>query len=171
MMFPHLTPQQLIIDGSWHEEDAYLRFSGTIASSAPFVILSLLRRGDTYHYMKHKKSDALDVPLDLFQGKFPHDNRYQHSLTIGYSVNLSTVSEGRLFLADALPMTLHTGQVFSFATDTQHQPFICLVAIAKADIKSKRNGIWALKPRLLEEVDEPWRHVFSRTRHGFIDMK
>jgi hypothetical protein len=91
--------------------------------------------------MKHKKSDALDVPLELYQSKFPHQSRYQPILSIGHAVNTGTVSEGRLFLADALPMTFHTGQVFPFATDTQQQPFIYLVAIAKVDIKSKRNGI------------------------------
>jgi hypothetical protein len=171
MWFPYFTPQHLTIDGSWHEGNHYLRFTGTISSSAPFVILSLLKHGDTYHYMKHNKSEALDVPLDLFQGKFPHDNRYQHSLTIGHSVNTGTISEGRLFLADALPMTFHTGQVFPFATDTQQRPFIYLVAIAKVDITSKRNGIWVLKPRLLDSVDEPWRTVLSRTRHGFIRMQ
>lgn len=49
----------------------------------------------------------------------------------------------------------------------------CLLYIREnvVDIKSKRNGIWALKPRLLDSVDEPWRHVLSRTRHGFIHMQ
>jgi hypothetical protein len=42
----------------------------------------------------------------------------------------------------------------------------CL-AIEKVDIRSKQNGIWALKPRLLEGVNEPWLNVFSRTRHGW----
>lgn len=171
MVFPHLTTQPLTIDGSWHEEDQYLRFTGTIASSAPFVILSLLKYDDAFHYMKHKKSDALDVSLDLFQGKFPHQNRYQPILSIGHAVNTGTVSEGRLFLADEMPMTLHTGQMFPFATDSQQRPFIYLVAIAKVDIKSKRNGIWALKPRLLDSVDEPWRVALSRTRHGLIHMQ
>ncbi len=58
MMFPHFTPQRLTIDGSWHEESQYLRFTGAISSSAPFVILSLLKHGERYHYMKHDKSDA-----------------------------------------------------------------------------------------------------------------
>jgi hypothetical protein len=49
--FPHFTPQRLTIDGSWHEENQYLRFTGTIASSVPFVILSLLKCGETYHYI------------------------------------------------------------------------------------------------------------------------
>ncbi|MCZ6874124.1 MAG: hypothetical protein O7G88_11465 [bacterium] len=166
MFFPHLTAQQLTINGSWQEDNHYLRFTGTISSSAPFVILSLLNCGETYHYMKHNKSDALEVSLDLYQSKFPHDNRYQHSLTIGHSVNLSTVSEGRLYLSADLPITFQSGRVFTFAMDTQHQPFISLVAIAKVDIKSKRNGIWALKPRLLGSLDASWLHILSKTRHG-----
>jgi hypothetical protein len=87
---------------------------------------------------------------------------------IGNSVNTGAVSEGRLFIHDELPMTFQSGRLYTFATDTQNQPFIYLVAIAKADIKSKRCGIWGLKPRLLEGVDEPWWNVFSKTRHGWM---
>ena len=168
MLFPHFTDQELTLDGSWHDDERQLRFTGIVSSSAPFVILSLLRCGDAFHYTKHNKSDALEVPLNLYQGKFPHQNRYQQTLMIGHSVNTGTVSEGRLVIHDELPVTLHTGQMFTFATDSQNQPFIYLLAIARADIKSKRCGIWAMKPRLLEGVDESWRGVFTRTRHGWM---
>jgi hypothetical protein len=167
-LFPHCTDQEISIDGSWQGDERQLRFTGTVSSSAPFVMLSLLKNGDEYHYLKHRKSNALEVPLNLYQGKFPHQNRYQHTLIIGNSVNTGAVSEGRLFLANELPMTFHSGQMFTLATDAQHQTFIYLLTIVKVDIKSKRCGIWAVKSRLLEGVEEPWRNVFSRTRHGFI---
>jgi hypothetical protein len=64
----------------------------------------------------------------------------------------------------------YTPQLFTFATDFQNQPFSYLVAIAKADITSKRNGIWAVKPRLLQGADEPWHHVLTKIRHGFIHI-
>jgi hypothetical protein len=112
--------------------------------------------------MKHTKSDALEVPLVLYQMKFPNQNCYQHTLSIANSVNLSTNSAGRLVLDDELPMTFDTGQIFTLAMDTQHQPFICLLAIAKVDITSKRNGLWALKPRLVESLEEPWRAATKR---------
>jgi hypothetical protein len=118
--------------------------------------------------MKHRKSNALEVPLNLYQGKFPHENRYQHTLMIAHSVNTGAVSEGRLFLAEERPMTFQTGQLFAFGMDSQNPPFIYLLAIAKVDIKSKRCGIWVVKPRLLEGIDEPWLNVLSRTWHGFI---
>jgi hypothetical protein len=60
--------------------------------------------------------------------------------------------------------------LFTLALDTQHHPFLCLLAIAKVDVTSKRNGIWALKARLLESLRESWRQVFLKTRHGFIDI-
>jgi hypothetical protein len=100
--------------------------------------------------------------------KFPNQNRYQHSLVIGHSVNLGAHSEGRLALTGDLPITFDAGQLLTLAMDTQQQPFIRLLAIAKVDITSKRNGIWALKPRLVESLEEPWRQVLSKTRHGFI---
>ena len=171
MLFSHITDQEFTIDGSWQGDDRHVRFIGTVSSPAPFVMLSLLKYGDEYHYMKHRKSNVLEVPLNLHQGKFPHQNRYQHSLMIGHSVNTGTVSEGRLFLAEELPMSFQTGQLFAFARDFQNQPFIYLLAIAKVDIKSKRCEIWAVKPRLLDGVDEPWLNVLSRTRHGFIPIR
>jgi len=173
MLFPHFnfTEQEIRIDGSWQSNERQLRFTGTVSSSAPFVLLSLLRCGDEYHhYTKHNKSNASEVSLNLYQSKFPHQNRYQHTLAIGNSVNTGAVSDGRLFFSDELPMTYRSNQVFALATNTQNQPCIYLLAIAKVDIKSKRCGIWVVKPRLLEGVDEPWRHIFSKTRHGFINI-
>jgi hypothetical protein len=80
--------------------------------------------------MKHTKSDALDVPLILYQMKFPDQNRYQHTLSIAHSMNLGANAEGRLSFSGDLPMTFCTGQVITFAMDIQHQPFSCLLAIA-----------------------------------------
>jgi hypothetical protein len=120
MIVSHFTPQTFVINGSWQGDERQLRFTGTISSSAPFVLISLLRCAEAYHYMKHRKSDALDVPLNLYQGKFPHQNRYQHTLMIGNSVNTGAVSEGRLFIHNELPMTFYTGQMLTFATDAQN---------------------------------------------------
>jgi hypothetical protein len=171
MRFPHCTPQQLTLDGTWQHTDQHLRFTGIISSTAPFVILSLLKCGAAYHYMKHPKSDALTVPLVLYQMQFPQKHRYQHSLVIAQAVNLGATSEGRVFLAGDLPMTFPAGHLVPFATDTQQQPFIFLLALAKADITSKRNGIWAVKPRVLERVEASWRDILSKTRHGFIRVE
>ena len=167
-MLPQFTVQEIVINGAWRVGERQLRFTGNISSSAPFAVISLLRCGDAFHYMKHRKSNTLEIPLDLRQGKFPHQNRYQHSLMIGHSVNTGAVSAGRLLLVDELPMTLGAGELFSFATDTQNEPFIYLLAIAKGDIKSKRCGIWAVKSCLLEGLEEPWLNILSRTRHGLI---
>ena len=49
MFFPHFTDQEITIDGLWQGDDRQLRFTGTISSSAPFVMLSLLKYGDEYH--------------------------------------------------------------------------------------------------------------------------
>ncbi len=171
MKFPQFTAQELTINGSWEGDKHQLQFTGTITSSAPFVIVSLLKYSGAYHYTKHNKSNALEVPLELYQSKFPHDNRYQHTLSIGHSVNTGAVSEDRLFLSDEVPMTFLAGQMLAFAMDSQNLPFIYLLAIAKVDIKSKRCGLWAVNPRLLEKVNEPWLNVLSRTRHGFIRIE
>src|ERR1051326_7918348 len=36
MLFPHLTRQQIIIDGTWQTTDHHHRLTGTLSSSAPF---------------------------------------------------------------------------------------------------------------------------------------
>jgi hypothetical protein len=171
MRFSYFTPQQVTIDGTWQRTDPHHRLTGTLSSSAPFVILSLLNCGETYHYMKHGKCSDLDVPLVWYQMKFPGVDRYQHTVSIAQSVNLGAYSEGRVCLSAPLPMTFASGALVTFARDRQLQPFLSLLAIAKVDITSKRNGIWVLKPRLLESLPEMWQAIFSKTRHGFIRIE
>ena len=171
MLFPHLTLQQITLDGTWQTTDHHHRLSGTLSSSAPFVILSLLKAGEMYHYMKHTKGNDLDVSFMWYQMKFPGVDRYQHTVSIADSVNLGASSEGRVCLSAPLPMTFASGALVTCARDRQSQPFLALLAIAKVDMTSKRNGIWALKPRLLENLPPSWRHIFSKTRHGFIRIE
>ena len=81
-MFQPLTLQQFTLDGTWQTTDSHRRLIGTLSSSAPFVILSLLNAGELYHYMKHPKSNDLDVPFVWYQMKFPGVDRYQHTVSI-----------------------------------------------------------------------------------------
>ena len=141
MLFPHLTQQQIPLDGAWQTTDHHRRLIGTLSSSAPFVILSLLNCGETYHYMKHTKRHALDVSVVWYQMQFPGVERYQHTVSIADSVNLGASSEGRVCLAAPLPMTFASGTLVTCATDRQSQPFLSLLAIAKVDVTSKRHGI------------------------------
>jgi hypothetical protein len=171
MLFPHLTRQQITIDGTWQTTDHHHRLTGTLSSSAPFVILSLLHCGEMYHYMKHRKCNDLDVPFVWYQMKFPGVDRYQHTVSIAHAVNLGAHAEGRVCFSYPLPMTFSSGALVTCATDRQSQPFLLLLAIAKVDISSKRNEIWALKPRLLTSLPEMWRAILSKTRHGFIRIE
>jgi hypothetical protein len=103
--------------------------------------------------------------------KFPLVDRYQHTISIAHAVNLGAPSEGCVCLSAPLPMTFASGALVTIARDRQSQPFLSLLAIAKVDITSKRNGIWGLKPRLLESLPAMWRNIFSKTRHGFIRIE
>jgi len=64
MMLPYLTRQQITIDGTWQTTEHHCRLLGTLSSSAPFVILSLLNCGETYHYMKHTKRNGNRSPYE-----------------------------------------------------------------------------------------------------------
>jgi hypothetical protein len=171
MLFPHLTRQQITLDGAWQTTDHHHRVTGTLSSSAPFVILSLLKSGEMYHYMKHRKCSDLDVSFVWYQMKFPLVDRYQHTVSIAHTVNLDAYSEGRVCLSAPLPITFPSGSLCQLAMDRQSRPFLALLALAKADITSKRNGIWVLKPRLLESLPASWQAIFSKTRHGFIRIE
>ena len=166
MMFPHLTLQHVTVDGTWQHADHHRRLTGTLSSSAPFVILSLLNCGEMYHYMKHRKCNDLDVSFVWYQMQFPLADRYQHTISIAHAVNLGAHSEGRVCLSAPLPMTFPSGALVACATDRQSQPFLALLVIAKVDITSKRNGIWVLKPRLLASLPERWQAIFSKAISG-----
>ena len=98
-------------------------------------------------------------------------DRYQHTVSIAHAVNLGAHAEGHVCFSYPLPMTFSSGALVTCATDRQSQPFLLLLAIAKVDISSKRNEIWALKPRLLTSLPEMWRAILSKTRHGFIRIE
>jgi hypothetical protein len=70
MMFSYLTRQQITLDGTWQTTEQHRKLTGTLSSSAPFVILSLLNCGEMYHYMKHTKGNDRDVSLVWYQMKF-----------------------------------------------------------------------------------------------------
>ena len=110
MMFPYLTRQQITLDGTWQTTDHHRRLIGTLSSSVPFVILSLLNCGAMYHYMKHAKCHDLDIPFVWYQMKFPLVDRYQHTVSIAHAVHLGAWSEGRVHLSAPLPMTFGTFQ-------------------------------------------------------------
>src|SRR4029453_2993914 len=124
MLFPHLTVQQVTIDGTWQTTDHHHKCTGTLAASAPFVILSLLKFGEMYNYMKHTKCHDLDVSFVWYQMKFPLVDRYQHTVSIADSVNLGAHSEGRICLSTPLPMTFASGTLVTCARERQSQPFL-----------------------------------------------
>ena len=103
MMFPYLTRQQITLEGTWQTTDQHCKLTGTLSSSAPCVILSLLNCGAMYHYMKHAKCHDLDVPFVWYQMKVPLVDRYQHTVSIAHTVNLGAYSEGRVCLAILCP--------------------------------------------------------------------
>jgi hypothetical protein len=63
MHFSHFTSQNITVDGAWQGDERQLQFTGLISSSAPFLILSLLKCSDEYHYIKHRKS-KLSNPIE-----------------------------------------------------------------------------------------------------------
>src|SRR5262245_43308480 len=99
MLFPHLTRQQITMDCTWQTTDHHHRLTGARFSSLPCVILSLLKAGEMYHYMKHTKCHDLDVSFVWYQMQFPGVDRYQHTISIANSVNLGAHSEGRVCLS------------------------------------------------------------------------
>src|SRR4029453_8493808 len=133
MLFPHLTVQQVTIDGTWQTTDHHHKFTGTLSASAPFVILSLLKCGEMYHYMKPPKGNDLDGSFVWYQMQFPLVNRYQHTVSIAHALNLGAYSEGRVCLTAPLPMTFASDALITIARDRQSQPCVLLLAIAKVD--------------------------------------
>jgi hypothetical protein len=168
LRLPQCTPQQFTLDGTWQNTDSQLRFTGRLASTAPFVLLSLRKCGAAYQYLKHPGTGTHDVAVHLSQSKLPQTNYYQHTFTLARGMPLSTQSTGRVFLSGTLPLTFPAGELFPLAVDSRQQPCICLLALAQGDVTVKRNGVWAVHPPLVAQLEAAWRHALSTTRQGVI---
>src|SRR5256885_9148421 len=68
MLFPHLTRQQITLDGTWQTTDQHRRLTGTFASAAPF--------------RSEEHTSELQSPCNLVCRLLLEKKKYQHDLHI-----------------------------------------------------------------------------------------
>jgi hypothetical protein len=81
-----------------------------------------------------------------------------------------TLVSSPTYLPSILPsFTVETGRVFTFAA-VEGKPQIVLKSlfIARADVKSSRNGVWHIRPELATSLPAPFHKILTYGRSGAL---
>jgi hypothetical protein len=160
----------VLLEGDWRPDLHGWRWTGRWQADVPLVGLVMCQTGGSTHWARssHRSSpDGLEIVLHCMA-------RDAH---VWVHCGLGTPS-GRAMVqshTDVLrspPPTIEefggsTGQVLPFARVEGEPPLILSVLlISRTDVRSRRLGLWGIKPDLLGAVAEPWRTVLRFGRTG-----
>lgn len=160
------------IQGSWTGRE-HRDWRGTAASSEPCVAVSFLRSEGHVEWCQSQR--AIENTICLRLALFPYD-----ASNLDVQVNFSIGGGGRRWrslLPDckyrpAIPQsfTVRTGDVFVFAT-IEGKPRMDLLGLflVRRDVKSARNGVWHIRPDLIEGAGQPMRQILLHGRAGEFD--
>lgn len=156
--------------GAWTDYFGQRRFLGALRAAAPICAVSFVASGDGYWYVKSGRSRTAEVDIDLVISPVYEGQRHQIHLRIGSGIN------GRGLLPEARPIDIaetvrfQTGRLVDWARADRHGSPIRLLVFADEDLRSRRNGIWGVKRRYLEQLPAPWLDILDKTRQGHVAL-
>jgi hypothetical protein len=166
----NLTQLPVSLVGDWYPEPRRWRWEGVAQAAEPLVGVILCKEAGLVQWARsdHRASEA-GLPIVLHctsQGS----RRWMYAgigrpSGRGFVQGQTTGEQDRCVVEyGEEPIT---GQVHPFAT-VEGAPTlrISLLLICRRDVRSRRLGLWGVRPTLLGAVDEPWRTILSYGRSG-----
>lgn len=154
------------IRGGWTDHHGQRRWQGALEMPVAGRALMLVEADGTAFYAKTGAlpPGATEVDL-LLHGPNP-DGGVQVMLRAGGTACAETriPATSSAAMAIAAETMLCTGWVMPWAAAPGAA--IHWLTLAAEDVASRRNGIWAVKPRHLAGLPAPWAAALSRGRHG-----
>ncbi|HYF08183.1 MAG TPA: hypothetical protein VD970_11225 [Acetobacteraceae bacterium] len=158
------------LTGAWGEDRGVRVWDGQLALTVPGRLLLLVEASGTRFHAKSARLPAGETPLRLrIQGPNP-DGQTQIMLRVAGT----SCDEARVPAAVAAALNppamlrFRTGWLTDWATTPDGALVIRVLALAAADVASRRNGIWAVKPRHLAALPPEWAAALSRGRRGVM---
>jgi len=156
------------LSGKWTDYHGQRRFIGRLDNAAPLRLASFVASGKGFWYAKSGRLYTETFGVDLLLHPTYGGESIQVILTTGSVINSRArmKTSRRIEIPDRFEFK--TGHLVDWAPPDAVGPTIRLLAIAAEDLKTRRCGIWGVKPKYLPAVPEPWRPMLTKTRHGRI---
>ena len=182
-MFASGTPEHMIwktqltvapaaLVGDWYPEPGRWRWEGTARAREPLVgVIFCDDQSGSIRWARsdHRASDA-GLPVVL------HLSRIGTQLWLyagvgrpagrGFVQARTTVQE---FAPPTVTSAVRSGELLRLAT-TPGEPSIgiSILLLSRKDVRSRRLGLWGVKPVLLGALQDPWRTVLQYGRSGVL---
>jgi hypothetical protein len=145
---------------------------GMATCGEPLVGMAFLHAGGITEWCKSERGDEHGLKLRL--ALFPYDVGLE-DVQVNFSVARGgcrwrcTVQSSQYIPAIPERREVRTGVIEVFAT-IEGDPAIevCVLLIARRDVKSARNGLWRLRRNLASSVPEPYGRILTYGRTGTI---
>jgi hypothetical protein len=170
MWAPQLTRLAVSLTGDWYPEPHRWRWEGVAQAAESLVGLIFCEQAGVVQWARsdHRASEA-GLPLVLhysargscrwiYAGVGRPSGR---GFVQGYT---TSEHERPALMGVDEPVT---GRVLSFAAlEGDPTVSVSLLLICRRDVRSRRLGLWGIRPSLLSEVAEPWRTILGYGRSG-----
>ena len=158
------------IAGGWAEDRGVREWRGNLTLAVAGRLLVLVSMQGVGFYAKSGRlaAGATAVRLRL-QGPNP-DGMTQLMVFAGSAWSWEARAEAALAASLVVPgtMSFRTGWLTDWAVAPGGALRVLLLALAAEDVESRRNGLWAVKPRHRDALPPIWAVPLTRTRHGVL---
>ena len=162
------------ITGAWYPEPQRWRWEGLARASEPLVGIVLCEQSRVLRWARsdHRASDS-GLPVALFAHR--HGSRIWIYAGIGRPSGRGLVQAQAVAPSSDRPTivldTAVTGNIVPLARLPADATLtISVVLISRRDVRSRRVGLWGVRPSLLCDIGEPWRAVLQYGRTGELRM-
>ena len=164
----------LTLTGAWYPQAQGWRWDGLARASEPLVGLILCQQSGVLRWARsdHRASEA-GLPVTLTVTR--HGSRIWVFAGVGRpsgrglvqaQTAVETFDRPSLLFDDAV-----TGAVVPLCSISGEAPLtISVLLLSRRDARSRRLGLWGVRPSLLGDLGEPWRAVLRYGRTGELRL-
>jgi hypothetical protein len=157
------------VTGDWYPRPRRWQWQGIAQAPVPLIGIILCEQSGMVRWARsdHRASEAgLPLLMDV-----PHeDSRTWIYAGVGRASGRGLVQATTVTATERPTVLCHTtttAEVTPLANLSGEPPVtLSLLLLIRSDVRSRRLGLWGVRPVLLGDVEEPWRTVLQYGRTG-----
>lgn len=157
------------VSGEW-QAGATRDWRGQARAPEPVVAISFAVKGAQVSWCKSERANPVGQPVRLLLGHYDsamRDVQVNFSVGKGGVVSRTVVDSPTYRPKFQATMTVATASFIQFTTVEGSQPVqLFALFLAGSDVKVGRNGLWHLRPKLVESVPVDFRNLLTYGRTG-----
>ena len=168
MKLYNFTEEEVLLEGSWSDYHRQGRYIGRLTSGVGICAVSFVSTEQGFYYSKSNRTKTGELNVDLLIHGLPNADSFHIILRIGRGMNYKARfhKDRRINIENRL--RFKTGHLIDLAEPDAFGDTIKLLVLCNGDVRPKRGGIWAVKPRFLKDIHEPWLSLLTQTRQGLV---